>query len=67
MDAPLKGWKILVPRGGVWGGDVAEAVRARSAFPITAPLINFASPNEDDSRLLSEKIRLLETCCTPLR
>lgn len=61
MDAPLKGWKILVPRGGVWGGDVAEAVRARSAFPITAPLINFASPNEDDSRLLSEKIRLLES------
>lgn len=61
MDAPLKGWKILVPRGGVWGGDVAEAVRARSAFPITAPLINFASPNEADSRLLSEKIRLLES------
>ncbi|WP_371029777.1 uroporphyrinogen-III synthase [Pseudoclavibacter sp. JSM 162008] len=61
MDAPLKGWKILVPRGGVWGGDVAEAVRARSAFPITAPLINFASPNESDSRVLAEKIRLLES------
>ncbi|WP_424466177.1 uroporphyrinogen-III synthase [Pseudoclavibacter helvolus] len=61
MDAPLKGWKILVPRGGVWGGDVAEAVRARSAFPITAPLINFASPNESDSRILAEKIRLLES------
>ncbi|GAB3298877.1 hypothetical protein GCM10027427_22420 [Pseudoclavibacter terrae] len=50
-----------MPRGGVWGGDVAEAVRARSAFPITAPLINFASPNESDSRVLAEKIRLLES------
>jgi uroporphyrinogen-III synthase len=56
---PLRGWKILVPRGGTFGHDVAEAVRARGAFPITAPLINFASPAPDDSpRLMDALVRL---------
>lgn len=55
-DLPLRGWKILVPRGGSWGSDVAEAVRARGAFPIVAPLINFASPGPEDAVLLREAL-----------
>lgn len=57
---PLKGWKILVPRGGTWGSDVADAVRARGAFPIVAPLINFANPDSQDTRILREAIQRLE-------
>lgn len=56
---PLRGWKILVPRGGTWGSDVAEAVRSRGAFPIVAPLINFASPSADDAVLLREALARL--------
>lgn len=57
---PLRGWKILVPRGGTFGHDVAEAVRARGAFPITAPLINFASPAPGDSPKLMDALVRLE-------
>ncbi|KAB1645010.1 uroporphyrinogen-III synthase [Gulosibacter chungangensis] len=57
---PLKGWKVLVPRGGTFGNDAAEAVRARGAFPITAPLINFASPAPEDADLLAEALVRLE-------
>lgn len=60
MERPLKGWKILVPRGGSWGQDVGDAVRARGAFPIVAPLINFASPSPDDASTLNEAIERLE-------
>lgn len=56
---PLRGWKILVPRGGTFGHDVAEAVRARGAFPITAPLINFASPAADDAPKLMDALARL--------
>lgn len=56
---PLKGWKILVPRGGSWGGDVADAVRRRGAFPIVAPLINFASPRSEDAPKLREALARL--------
>ncbi|MGO1544409.1 MAG: uroporphyrinogen-III synthase [Gulosibacter sp.] len=58
---PLKGWKILVPRGGTFGNDASEAVRARGAFPITAPLINFASPAPEDSAILSEALTRLQS------
>ena len=60
MERPLKGWKILVPRGGTWGQDVGDAVRARGAFPIVAPLINFASPSPDDARTLGAALHRLE-------
>lgn len=58
-ERPLKGWKILVPRGGSWGGDVADAVRARGAFPIVAPLINFASPRDEDAPKLQTALEEL--------
>ena len=47
---PLKGWRILVPRGGPWGHGVAADLRAVGAKPIVAPMINFA-PTEDDETL----------------
>lgn len=56
---PLRGWKILVPRGGSFGHDVAEAVRARGAFPIVAPLINFASPGPNDTPVLMDALNRL--------
>lgn len=59
FERPLKGWKILVPRGGSWGGDVADAVRARGAFPIVAPLINFASPRDEDAPKLQTALEEL--------
>ncbi|MET1053240.1 MAG: uroporphyrinogen-III synthase [Mycetocola sp.] len=49
---PLKGWRILVPRGGPWGDSVAADLRARGATPVVAPMINFA-PTEDPARLTS--------------
>jgi uroporphyrinogen-III synthase len=39
---PLRGWTVLVPRGGPWGHGVASDLRARGATPIVAPSINFA-------------------------
>jgi uroporphyrinogen-III synthase len=39
---PLRGWTVLVPRGGPWGHGVAAELRARGASPIVAPTINFA-------------------------
>ena len=60
MTRPLKGWKILVPRGGTWGFDVGEAVRQRGAFPILAPLINFANPSEPDAAILHSAVGRLE-------
>lgn len=47
---PLKGWRILVPRGGPWGDGVAADLRARGATPVVAPLINFA-PTQDPEAL----------------
>lgn len=39
---PLRGWRVLVPRGGPWGHGVAAELRARGAHPVVAPSINFA-------------------------
>jgi Uroporphyrinogen-III synthase len=47
---PLKGWRVLVPRGGPWGDSVAATLRAQGATPVIAPLINFA-PSIDQATL----------------
>lgn len=46
---PLKGWRVLVPRGGPWGDSVAATLRAQGAVPVIAPLINFAPSNDQDA------------------
>lgn len=45
---PLKGWRILVPRGGPWGDSVAADLRSRGATPVVAPMINFAPTAEPE-------------------
>jgi len=47
---PLRGWRVLVPRGGPWGDSVAATLRAQGAVPVIAPLINFA-PSTDQTTL----------------
>lgn len=54
---PLAGWKVLVPRGGPWGDQVAANLRARGAQPIVAPMINFA-PTDDAPALEAALARL---------
>jgi len=49
-DRPLVGWRVLVPRGGPWGDDVAGLLRDKGAVPVISPLINFA-PAEDTAEL----------------
>lgn len=46
----LSGWRVLVPRGGPWGDDVAAALRSYGATPVIAPLVNFA-PSDDEEAL----------------
>ncbi len=43
---PLKGWRVLVPRGGPWGDGVAYDLRAQGATPVVAPMINFAATQD---------------------
>jgi uroporphyrinogen-III synthase len=43
---PLSGWRVLVPRGGKWGDDVAARLRGFGAIPVIAPMINFASSDD---------------------
>ncbi len=43
---PLRGWRVLVPRGGKWGDAVASTLRTYGAIPIVAPMINFASADD---------------------
>ncbi|WP_029150326.1 uroporphyrinogen-III synthase [Microbacterium indicum] len=47
---PLSGWRVLVPRGGPWGDEVAANLRSKGAVPVVSPLINFAPP-EDPAEL----------------
>lgn len=42
-EKPLRGWTVLVPRGGPWGHGVAAELRSRGATPIVAATINFSS------------------------
>ena len=46
---PLKGWRVLVPRGGPWGDSVAATLRSQGATPVIAPLINFAPSTDQDT------------------
>lgn len=52
---PLKGWRVLVPRGGPWGDSVAGELRAQGAVPVIAPLINFAPAT--DPQTLEDALR----------
>ncbi|NRD26440.1 uroporphyrinogen-III synthase [Frigoribacterium sp. VKM Ac-2836] len=56
-DKPLKGVRVLVPRGGKWGDGVAASLRSRGAAPVIAPLINFA-PAETPELLAAALARL---------
>lgn len=57
LPKPLAGWRVLVPRGGPWGDQVAASLRARGAVPIVAPMINFAAT--DDAPALNEALTRL--------
>ena len=57
-EKPLRGWTVLVPRGGPWGDGVAAELRARGASPVVAPSINFAGT--DDSTALTGALERLE-------
>jgi uroporphyrinogen-III synthase len=48
----LRGWRVLVPRGGPWGDSVAAELRGRGAIPVVAPSINFAG-TEDSASLVA--------------
>ncbi|MFT2817331.1 uroporphyrinogen-III synthase [Leifsonia sp. A12D58] len=54
---PLAGWRVLVPRGGPWGDQVAANLRSKGAQPIVAPMINFA-PTDDAAALEAALERL---------
>jgi uroporphyrinogen-III synthase len=54
---PLAGWRVLVPRGGKWGDNVAASLRSFGAIPVIAPMINFAS-TENESALAGAFARL---------
>lgn len=46
VGRPLRGWRVLVPRGGPWGDQVAALLRSHGATPVIAPLVNFAPTTE---------------------
>ena len=54
---PLAGWRVLVPRGGKWGDGVAASLRSFGAIPVIAPMINFAS-TENEAALAGAFARL---------
>ena len=54
---PLAGWRVLVPRGGKWGDGVAATLRTFGAIPVIAPMINFAS-TENEAALADALSRL---------
>jgi len=56
---PLSGWRVLVPRGGKWGDNVAATLRHYGAVPVIAPMINFAST--EDQAGLSDALGRLES------
>ncbi|MGN6742525.1 MAG: uroporphyrinogen-III synthase [Amnibacterium sp.] len=57
-EKPLRGWTVLVPRGGPWGDGVAAELRTRGASPVVAPSINFAGT--EDSAALTAALGRLE-------
>ncbi|MBF4575102.1 MULTISPECIES: uroporphyrinogen-III synthase [unclassified Frondihabitans] len=56
-DKPLRGVRVLVPRGGKWGDNVSAILRSYGASPVIAPLINFA-PTADQHELMIALLRL---------
>jgi uroporphyrinogen-III synthase len=56
---PLSGWRVLVPRGGKWGDGIAATLRGYGAVPVIAPMINFAST--EDEAGLADALRRLES------
>lgn len=54
---PLRGVRVLVPRGGKWGDNVAAGLRRFGASPVIAPLINFA-PTENRHELMVALLKL---------
>lgn len=55
---PLRGRRVLVPRGGRWGDDTAAMLREFGAVPVTAPMINFA--RADDQEALATALAALQ-------
>lgn len=43
---PLTGWRVLVPRGGSYGENVAATLRSFGATAVVAPMINFSMPED---------------------
>ncbi|ROQ37177.1 uroporphyrinogen-III synthase [Frondihabitans sp. PhB188] len=56
-EKPLRGVRVLVPRGGKWGDNVSARLRGFGASPVIAPLINFA-PTENRHELMVALLRL---------
>lgn len=56
-EKPLRGVRVLVPRGGKWGDAVSASLRSYGAQPAVAPLINFA-PTEHPHDLMVALLRL---------
>lgn len=55
---PLTGWRVLVPRGGSYGENVAATLRSYGATAVVAPMINFAMP--EDTTPLDQAFERLE-------
>jgi len=53
----LAGWRVLVPRGGRWGDELAQRLEASGASAIVAALIAFEPP-EDESAFAAAIERL---------
>ena len=43
---PLRGWRVLVPRGGEWGERVTSLVEDQGGEAVVVPLIEFAPPTD---------------------
>lgn len=56
---PLTGWRVLVPRGGAWGSDLAERLTDAGATAVVTPLIAFEPP-EDEAPLRAAVERLAD-------
>lgn len=56
---PLSGWRVLVPRGGAYGENVAATLRSFGATAVVAPMINFSMP--ENSGPLDAALERLES------
>lgn len=58
QSKPLGGLRVLVPRGGIWGDLVSQALREQGAQTVIAPLVDFSHTSEEDK--LVEALKQLE-------